>query len=197
MGNKIFINLGANIGLEALQFDKINPGWKHYLIEPFEPCFSELESNVKRLKVVPTIIKKIAHTYDGDISFYTGKKMSNNKPSESSSIFKDKTSNMTGDSTTLPCFDFSKWLNQFSDKDFIYLHMDVEGAEYTLLPKLFEDGTINNIKVIGCEFHLKKIPSISPEFHYDLVDKLTKKFNNRFIIVTGSNTNLRKISFNK
>jgi len=194
MSKKVFINVGANIGKEALKFDKLNPGYDIYMIEPFQTCVKQLKScqSVGKLTNAKKK-KKAAYVRDGNITFYEGKPSKGNKPSESGSICKGKTTNMTGKSYTIECFDFSEWLKQFKD-DFVYVHMDIEGGEYELLPKLFEDGTIDIVDIFGCEFHTGKITGISKDIDKELINKLEEKFGNDFINLKPSkDEEVRKI----
>ena len=116
MSKKVFINVGANVGEEALKFDKLNPGCDIYMIEPFQKCIDQLKwyQSVGQLTNA-TIIEKAAYIKDGNITFYEGKPMKGGAPSESGSICKEKTTNMSGNHYTIECFDFSKWLKQFKD----------------------------------------------------------------------------------
>ncbi len=57
--------------------------------------------------------------------------------------------------------DLSKWIiNNFSKEDFIVLKMDIEGAEYKIIPKMFEDGSVNYINYAFIEWH----DWVMPEF---------------------------------
>lgn len=58
----------------------------------------------------------------------------------------------------IPCFDLSSWIKEtFSDEDYIILKLDIEGAEYEVLNKMIEDGTVNMIKEFWGEWHHEKI----------------------------------------
>ena len=57
--------------------------------------------------------------------------------------------------------DLSKWImNNFSKEDLIVLKMDIEGAEYKIIPKMFEDGSVNYINYAFIEWH----DWVMPEF---------------------------------
>lgn len=50
--------------------------------------------------------------------------------------------------------DLSQWiLENFDKDDFIVLKMDVEGAEYTILPKMIEDNSIGYLNSAFIEWH--------------------------------------------
>jgi hypothetical protein len=51
-------------------------------------------------------------------------------------------------------FDFSKWVvREFSLEDYVILSLDVEGAEFPILTKMLEDGTLNRLDRLYVEFH--------------------------------------------
>jgi len=57
--------------------------------------------------------------------------------------------------------DLSKWIiDNFKKDDFIVLKMDIEGAEYKIVPKMFEDGSVNYINYAFIEWH----DWVMPEF---------------------------------
>ena len=61
-------------------------------------------------------------------------------------------------SINIPCFDLSSWLAESFDKDdYIILKLDIEGAEYEVLNKMIDDGTINLINEFWGEWHDMKI----------------------------------------
>ncbi len=76
-------------------------------------------------------------------------------------IIMSKIHNSDGDSivcdnsnSSIQCFDFSKWLtDNFTKDDEIYLKMDIEGAEFEILKKMINDGSIRLITWLAVEFH--------------------------------------------
>ncbi len=74
--------------------------------------------------------------------------------------------------------DFSFWLkNNTAATDDIMVKMDIEGAEYDILDKMFVDGTINRVKIIIIEWHDRFMPG---KKHSYLTQKI-KKLNIRLI----------------
>ena len=51
------------------------------------------------------------------------------------------------------CIDFAKFLNSFSDDNYIVVKLDIEGAEYDVLNHLIETNTITKINELYVEFH--------------------------------------------
>jgi FkbM family methyltransferase len=72
------------------------------------------------------------------------------------------------------CIDFSKYLkNNFNKNDYVICKMDIEGAEYDVLGKLIDDGTIDLIDEIYIEWHnhLLKTKYNTQEF----IDEMEKR----------------------
>ncbi len=54
----------------------------------------------------------------------------------------------------------SEWIQEnFSEDDYIFLKMDIEGSEYKVLPKMIEDGTVKYINNLIIEWHDWQLPS--------------------------------------
>lgn len=73
----------------------------------------------------------------------------------------------------VPSFDLSKFIDSLPYGSNITCKMDIEGAEFKVLRKLIEDGTIKRIKRIYVEFH--------PHFVIDESDDSTNKIINTII----------------
>ena len=58
----------------------------------------------------------------------------------------------------IPSFDLSSWIKDtFTQDDYLILKLDIEGAEYEVLNKMIEDGTIHMVKELHGEWHHQKI----------------------------------------
>jgi len=80
----------------------------------------------------------------------------------------------------IPCFDLSYWIkNTFTKDDYLILKLDIEGAEYEVLNKMIEDGTIFMVNELWGEWHHQKIQD---EYTHQLADKIQTflKENNIF-----------------
>lgn len=79
----------------------------------------------------------------------------------------------------IPCVDLSSWIkNTFTKNDYIILKLDIEGAEYEVLNKMIEEGTINMIKEFWGEWHDDKI---SDKHTLELSKKVYKYLNDNNI----------------
>lgn len=83
----------------------------------------------------------------------------------------------------MDCVDFSKFVIQkFNKSDYVELKIDIEGAEYNLLEKMINEGSIKYIKKIYCEWHYRKIGE-SYSRNLSLINNLNRLGYN----ITGEN----------
>ena len=69
------------------------------------------------------------------------------------------------------CVDLDKWIKgNFNKTDFIVLKLDIEGAEYKVLPHMIKNGSIDYINHIFIEWHWNKI-GLSKRNHDELIKK--------------------------
>ena len=156
----IFIDCGFHKGESTNKF-KLSPAYymKDWYIYAFEPN--------PNLQTPDFVDKRAVWVDDKGIDFFEA------KLSESSTVFSNKTTGGVSDiPIKVPSVDFSKWLlENFSYTDFIVLHMNIEGAEYKVLNKMLNDGSICLIKFLYLEFHNTKI-GLSVECDRVLLNKI-------------------------
>lgn len=58
------------------------------------------------------------------------------------------------------CVDFLEFVNQFKDKDNVFIKMDIEWSEYQILRDMLDRGWPKNIKKIWVEFHGTYDPTV-------------------------------------
>lgn len=172
---KAYISLGANKGFEFLSFQKSKLYEEDYEFHAFEPesrCFESIKQIAEELKPHKFFHHKAAvGTYDGKASFQVG------QTSVSGTLRNDKKSRVTGQTVTVDIIDFPRWLSEnFTEDDYIVMTIDIEGAEYDLLPYMLEKGSFDYIDKIGIEFHSHKLKSNNSVVEDLLIEKLTDKF---------------------
>ena len=85
-------------------------------------------------------------------------------------------SNYWGEVQQVECIDFSKWLKStIAPTDIVTLKLDIEGAEYTVLTKLIQDGTISMINRLYVEFHSDTMLDNYPNWESNLRLLLTNR----------------------
>ena len=148
---KVFLDLGAHAAISVKKFREEYPNSDEYEIISFEcnPRFTEVLQNTDDI----VFYNKAAWIEDGTQDFYLGHAAS------SSLIYGKTRGNLDFDNPiTVESVDISKWVvENFSKDDYIIMKMDIEGAEYEVLPKMIEDGSIDYVNIVYAEFHGKKV----------------------------------------
>ena len=166
---KLFIDCGGFNGSSVRKFLNEVDNPSEYNLVTFEPnptfyrCYSNFGNN-------HTLIPAAVWTREGELEFYLDE-----IDGDGSSVLKEKTTGQLNKTFPLrvPSIDFSNWLKEnVNNNEEVYLKLDIEGAEYEVLDKMFTDGTINLIKELFIEWHWDKIPSITKERHSALVERL-------------------------
>ena len=143
------------------------PDWIEYYGSPFE--------NVTYInKAVWTENIEGARFYEMHHSFDYGNTMCPEKGGQGRKA--------TNDADTI---DFDKWLKENINKeDYVFLDMDIECAEYKVIPHLIKNGSIDLIDDFAIEWHTKKCGSWNPgenlngeNLHDKLVDELKEHTN--------------------
>lgn len=141
---KHFTRLDWNLIIgNELKFDKI------YCFEPLREFATWIKDVKPEYEVEIEYINKALWVEDGHITFYR-------TPHHFSSTLCPDKANINGivDEYDVECIDFSQWLTRhISPDDTVIVDIDIECAEYKILPKLISDGTIELIDHLSVEFH--------------------------------------------
>jgi FkbM family methyltransferase len=171
---KIFIDLGANKGEATDEFYKQFPTM-NFEFHCFEP--NTRFKNVLESKNYPTVYhSSAAWILDGEVLF----KIDDNEKGYGSTCILTKNTGNFSATAQIPCIDISKWiLKNFTEEDFIVLKMDVEGAEYEIIPKLFSDGALALIDIFFLDLHPNgklKMPGSTFKKYQKKVDSILRNF---------------------
>ena len=166
---KILIDCGAHKGKAIpILHQKFGLFDKHYLFECNPNLFQKLKKKFKN-EADFSIYDSAIWVEKTTLPFYLGKN------SISSSLISDK-KNLSNTTIQVSTVDFSDWLKTiYKPKDEIYIKMDIEGAEYSVIEHLIATGTISLIKVLCCEWHAgRRLPpkEQSRERHRLLLERL-------------------------
>ncbi len=78
----------------------------------------------------------------------------------------------------VPCVDLSKWIQEtFTSNDYVILKLDIEGAEYEVLNKMIEDGSIKLIKELWGEHHIDRMKDERSHMLYKKTQKYLEENN--------------------
>jgi FkbM family methyltransferase len=76
---------------------------------------------------------------------------------------------------TVRCIDFGAWVKRsFTKDDFVIVKLDIEGAEYAVLRKMIDDGSIELVDRLYVEFHADRI-GLRKDVHNQLVAELARR----------------------
>ena len=172
---KIFIDGGGHEGESVRHFYNVFPDANEYEVHSFEanPDLWELVEKEK------TILHKFAMwDNDGEMEFFNSR-----FHSEGGTLLLKKTTGKVdyNHPIKVKTIDFSKWLQEnFTKDDYIVLKLDIEGAEYTVVDKMYKDGTLSWINEFWGELHLpNKIHSLNKNVR-DVLLKRLKENNLEF-----------------
>ena len=150
---KIYIDCGANAGIVSWKYAVDgNEDFEYFLFEPL-PIFSDVGERMK-VQFPNTKINfsnEAVWIKDEELDFYES-----SWGKEGSSLLKNKVSNgmMYDNPHRVNAIDFSAWIiENFSKDDYIICKMDIEGAEYDVVPKMIKDGSVEYMDEMIIEFH--------------------------------------------
>ena len=149
--NKVFIDVGCGDCDDLFNFWEGNKDYIYYGIDPSNNYYRKWEELKKEIPKL-TFINKAAWIRNEKLTFYDQR----NDDPQGSTLIKEKINMGKVEEIIVDGFDFSEWLKQFKN-DYVIVFMDIEGAEYDVLNKMFEDGTISIPKKIFYESHAHKV----------------------------------------
>jgi FkbM family methyltransferase len=163
MCRKIYIEVGVcDLKFNTIPFYESHKDedWLLYLFEPNPLSFNDISIHAEELKI-PNLKVYDQAAWDEDChkEFWLGVRHNKDgslKGRGSASLFSGK-SRLGKEKSNVKCIDFDKWLRENLLKDdYVYLRMDIEGAEYNVLPKMIEGGSMEYINCLSIEFHAHK-----------------------------------------
>ena len=185
---RVFIDGGANTGISINLFLKKYPDANHlgisinlflkkypdanqFEIHSFEPN-PELVKSLSKYKGIATIHNKALSSRDDVLDFYLGGSLS-------STLRTDKVSGNIkyGNPIKVQSVDLAKFITEnFSKEDYIVLKLDVEGAEYEIIPHLLTKGIFDGwVDDLFGEWHAHKLATVSSSDHSKIVTSLQRK----------------------
>jgi len=167
---KIFIDVGAYDGDTIEQFlnwGKLvdNPSeYKIYAFEPNPNMLPELRKKVGNIE----IIESAAWVDDNGTEFAVD---TTETPIGSTVMSSKKNIWDNFEKIKVATIDFSNWLKQFKG-DHVVIKMDIEGAEFPVLRKMIDDGTITIADKIFVEFHPNKVQDYTSTDKENLINEI-------------------------
>jgi len=159
---KIILDCGSHLGESVRKFRNmfLDDICEYYMFEPNTFLFEQINNNLEFENC-----KKFNNAVSNKNEIVKFWGCTKNKNSVGSTLEKSKANwdNIAeNDYIEIQTIDLSKFIqDNFSKEDYIILKLDVEGAEYNILDRLFETNVIEYINEFYCEFHSQWL---SPDF---------------------------------
>jgi len=157
---KIILDCGSHLGESIRKFkhELEKTDYEFYMFEPNTFLFEQINNNSEFENC-----KKFNNAVSNKNEIVKFWGCTKNKNSVGSTLEKSK-ANWDGivedDYIKIQSIDLSKFIqDNFSKDDYIILKLDIEGAEYDVLDKLFETNVIEYINELYCEFHTQWLSS--------------------------------------
>jgi len=171
---KVFIDGGANIGQSIEAFCNHYPNAEEFEIHSFEASQDDMNI-LKPLNRVANefrdktrgvkVYNKAIWIHDGTVDFYDSGDESSSIVFRKARMAKIKNNSLI--KREVDCVDIGNWIkNNFTKEDHIVLKLDIEGGEYSVIPKMFKDGALEYVDKLFCEIHGLKC-------HYNFVQSMS------------------------
>jgi FkbM family methyltransferase len=154
-GKKVLLDIGAHLGETVRRFYRERPDADEYEIYCFEPdpdIFKLLFDNVGAIENVHCICAALtANT--GSRTLLKGKI----NQGDGSTLMAGKLTGSLSGTVQVACHDINKWIEQKIGKfDYLIIKMNIEGAEYELLPYLILSGAMSRVDELYVQLHSLK-----------------------------------------
>jgi FkbM family methyltransferase len=171
-GRYIFIDGGGHLGETINAFKKSRlyseHPWKIYSFECNPQLIERLRGRISQSEDVE-IINKALWIHGKGLEFHFG------KTTLGGNIVNNQYTARLQKSTHVESIDFGDWLKEnFEIEDTIFVKLDIEGAEYEILDKMFRDRSIKYVDRFYIEFHSFIMKNITEEKDKELINKITK-----------------------
>lgn len=190
---KAYIDLGSHVGKAINKFMESEEYDDSWVLHAFD-------ANPILVRSYPEQVqehRQAVWIYDGTVDFYINQKSRTSSYTRGGTILKEK---VTGHldkrhPEKVPCIDISKWLlENFTKEDYVFVKMDVEGAEYAVLEKMLTDGSMDLIDKLHLEWHWGVI-GMKEEDHLNLCNRLKERLGDKlhddYIPISASNKKKR------
>ena len=197
---KIFIDLGSHVGESIINLRElvdINQEFKIYGFEPHPIVFKKAKHNIENYKKNSNInlFEKAGYINDNDSILYQHHALSklelkdqinnyNELGGDGSSTLNINKKGISKEGTIkIKCVNVASFFKDIvTEDDYVILKMDIEGAEYELIPHLIENNIFKMVNIFLIEFHSVKV-NLDPIIDKKLMNNI-KKQNENIIIIT-------------
>lgn len=163
----IFLDCGAHCGCSRRKWEKLRPGYEIF----------SFEADPELCSMNPLLINKAVSTTNSSATFYKfGIDGGSSLEEKRAEIMKVRKPNYFPlEKILVPTFDLNEFiLTNFTLKDYVVLKLDIEGAEYNVIPHLIAGGAIELITELFIEWHDFRV-GVDPSVNVQLVQELQSR----------------------
>ena len=161
-----FVDCGANVGKVTTEVFYKHPDWVFHAFEPNPKCCATLRNlSIPNLTIHETAV----WVSDGAQTLYLPKQIL------SGTLMSSKKNLPVIETLEVSTIDLAVWLSALPP-DPVVLKMDIEGAEYQVLPHLLGSKAIGQVVELQVEFHYDRMTDVPKDTHDALVQRLTEHF---------------------
>ncbi len=157
-GRKVFVDVGAHLGETVRRFYRERPDADEFEIYCFEPdpqTFAKLLANVGAIQNVHCLNAALA-AKPGAMRLQRGRV----NEGEGSTLVDGKLTGDLGDVVEVRCLAAGDWFASLGNVETLVVKMNVEGAEYEILPALVDSGAMGRIHELYVQLHSLKFPTV-------------------------------------
>lgn len=166
----IFIDCGFWQG-RALEIYKeiglVDSSWRIYAFEPNPEI--DIDKFVKKIGLSLTFSPCAVWIKNGKKKF----SISEHEARQNASALEGTAGPPNPEFIDVETMDFPKFVANLPDQ-FTVCNMDIEGAEFTVLPKMIEDGSIKKINLLEIEFHHRLMENYETKDAEELIEQLVR-----------------------
>jgi FkbM family methyltransferase len=162
----VFLDLGTHLGqgLEHFIYElKIDDQWKVHTFEANPDTYKQFTEGVYNKYPFIVAHNKAVSNRDGMLQFnqetFPGEPTATGQASSTIDMSKwdpwgNNQSAQHFSSIEVSCIDFAKFIkDNFNEQDNIFIKMDIEGAEFDVLEKLYNEDLFRLINILAVEWH--------------------------------------------
>jgi len=171
---KIFLDCGAHCGCSRRLIEETRPGFEIFSFEP-DPELNQFCPDLINKAVWIENCEKVFYKF----GIYGGSSLSLTR----AELLKIRKPNYWDrQDIKVTCIDLNEFILQFNKDDYIVLKLDIEGAEYEVIPHLIEGGSIRYVNEFYIEWHDVRVGVPASENY-----RLTNELNGLGLSVTEWN----------
>ena len=168
--NKVFIDCGYHFGEKMAAIGEWcgcqHGDWETYAFEANPLC--KIQERISQHPWKITAFNKAVWIADGESVFNC------EGIGEGSTLESLSSKQPYSTQQTIETIDFSKFISQFRGRDRVFVKMDIEGAEYSVLRKLIQDDNMSIITELNIEWHWRALAEESLETTEQLLKEVKK-----------------------